>query len=541
MDEQFPLPATLAPDSRQKRWALIVALLVPVPFLAMIPFGQMQLPRVDSYIPVVDTVMFINDSIAATLLFAQFSIIRWPSLLALAGGFLLTAFLVIPHALTFPGAFAPEGLLGAQLQTTPWLNEFWFMGLPFAVIAYVLLKDAEPVPRHHTRFAMLTTVTVAFAVTWGLLRLTTVGADLLPAIMQDGVRPQLSWHFLPLVALNLTAIALLWRRRESALDLWLLVVLEAWMLNAFLFNKLVVRFSLFWYGGRVFAALATSLILVFLLSETTVLYWRLARSHTLLERERDNKLMNLEAMVAAISHELKQPLAAIGLNGAAALNFLQHAPSKLADARSALIDVVDDNRRANQILDNIRDLFGRGGREKEQINVNDSVLAVLRLLRGELTDHHVATEVQLATGLPRVRGHRVQLQEVIANLVRNAIEAMSTTDADSRTLKVRTKPDGGNTIVLEVEDSGPGIDEARLERIFEAFVTTKSDGMGLGLAICRTIVERHGGRLASVPNRGKGGLFLVVLPVEPASDPMGSSKTDRPTPRGNGARSIFGP
>jgi hypothetical protein len=116
MEEQLTLPATL-PDTRQKRLVLIVALLVPVPFIAIIPFGRIQLPQVDSYIPVVDTVMLINDTIAATLLFVQFSITRSASLLALASGFLLTAFLVIPHALTFPGAFTPNGLLGAGLQT----------------------------------------------------------------------------------------------------------------------------------------------------------------------------------------------------------------------------------------------------------------------------------------------------------------------------------------------------------------------------------------------------------------------------------------
>jgi hypothetical protein len=121
MEEQLALPTSLIPDDRQKRLALIVALLVPVPFIAIVPVGQIQLPRVDSYIPVVDTVMLVNDSIAATLLFAQFSIMRSQSLLALAGGFLLTALLLIPHALTFPGAFAPNGLLGAGLQTTPWL------------------------------------------------------------------------------------------------------------------------------------------------------------------------------------------------------------------------------------------------------------------------------------------------------------------------------------------------------------------------------------------------------------------------------------
>jgi signal transduction histidine kinase len=345
MEEQLALPTSLIPDDRQKRLALIVALLVPVPFIAIVPVGQIQLPRVDSYIPVVDTVMLVNDSIAATLLFAQFSIMRSQSLLALAGGFLLTALLLIPHALTFPGAFAPNGLLGAGLQTTPWLNEFWFLGLPSAVIAYALLKRANPIPRSAIRLAIFTTVMAAFAATCALLWLTTAGAHFLPAIMSDPVHPQLAWHFLPLVVLNVTAMVVLWSRRDSSLDLWLLILLEAWMLNALLFNRLVFRFSLFWYFGRVFSALATSIVLLFLLSETTVLYWRLARSNMMLERERSNKLMNLEAMAASISHEIKQPLTAIGLNGGAAQQFLACAPPDLEQLQSALNDMIDDSRR----------------------------------------------------------------------------------------------------------------------------------------------------------------------------------------------------
>jgi hypothetical protein len=220
MEEQLILPATLPPDSRQKRLALAVALLLPVLFFAIIPIGQIQLPRVDSYIPVVDTVMFINDSIAATLLFAQFSIMRSPSLLALAGGFVFTAFLVIPHALSFPGAFTPSGLLGARLQTTAWLNEFWFLGLPSAVIAYVLLKRADggrQMPRGAIGFSILITVLAAFVVTCALVWLTTEGVEFLPAIMADAVHPELTWHFLPLVALNIIAMALLWSRRNSSL------------------------------------------------------------------------------------------------------------------------------------------------------------------------------------------------------------------------------------------------------------------------------------------------------------------------------------
>jgi signal transduction histidine kinase len=515
MEEQLLLPSSLLPDSGQKRLALFVALLVPVPFIAIIPIGGIQLPRVDSYIPVVDTVMLINDSIAATLLLAQFSIMRLPSLLALAGGFLLTAFLVIPHALTFPGAFAPNGLLGAGLQTTPWLNEFWFLGLPSAVIAYALLKRARPIPRGAMRLAIFATVMGAFAITCALLWLTTDGAEFLPAIMSDPVHPRLSWHFLPLVALNMTAMVVLWSRRQSSLDLWLLVLLEAWMLNALLFNSLVFRFSLFWYFGRVFSALATSIVLLFLLSETTVLYWRLARSNMMLERERNNKLMNLEAMVASISHEVRQPLAAIGLNGGAALQVLGRAPPNLEELRSALNDMVSDGHRIGQILANIRALFGKPEQEEESIDLNEAALGALRILRGELNDRGVTAHVELASELPPVMGSGSQLQEVMINLFHNAIEAMDSIKANHPVLQVRTKLDGGKAIILEVEDSGPGIDAKDLNRIFEAFVTTKPHGVGLGLAICRTIIERHGGQLSAVSDGKNGALFQLILPIGP--------------------------
>src|SRR5215471_176953 len=525
MEEQLIFPATLPPDDKQKRLALIVALLLPIPFIAIIPIGQIQLPRIDSYIPVVDTVMLINDSIAATLLFAQFSIMRSPSLLALAAGFLFTAFLVVPHALTFPGAFAPNGLLGAGLQTTPWLNEFWFLGLPFAVIAYVLLKridGAKPIPRRAVPFSIFTTVMAVFVVACALLWLTTEGIEFLPAIMADPVHPQLAWHFLPLVAISMIAMALLWLRRQSSLDLWLLVVLEAWMLNALLFNRLVIRWSVFWYCGRVFAALATSVILLFLLCETTVIYWRLARSYMMLERERDNKLMDFEAITAAISHEIKQPLTAIGANGSAALEFLGKVQPDLEGAREALNDVVDGTHRISEALDGIRSLFQKVDQERQPIDVNEIVLDVIRSLRSELKEHGVTTRPELTSGMPLIEGNRSQLQQVVINLIHNAVQAMDTTTDRSRVLRLTTER-RDHAISLAVQDSGPGIDPQQLGSIFDAFVTTKTQGMGLGLAICRVIIERHGGQISASSDGKNGALFRLVLPIE---------STDRATAHG---------
>jgi signal transduction histidine kinase len=526
MDENLLLPAVLPPDSKQKRLALVAALLVPVPFIAIIPFGQTELPRVDSYIPVVDTVMLINDLIAATLLFAQFSVVRAPSLLALAGGFLLTALLVIPHALTFPGAFAPEGLLGAGLQTTAWLNQFWFMGLPAAVISYALLKRydrTKPLLRRVVPLSIIVTVLGVIGLTYALLWLTTDGADLLPAIMADPIRPSLGWHFVPLVVLSAIAVAVLWSRRQSALDLWLLVVLEAWMLNALMFNHLVVRFSVYWYFGRVFSAVATSLVLLVLIAEITVLYWRLARANTMLERERDQKLLNAQAITASIAHEIRQPLGSIVANGEAGLLYLEKTPPDLDRARTAFDRMIADGHRTSAVFDAIRALFRKGDQRRQRIDLNATVLGALRLFGGELELHGIELRTEFDPGLPLVDGHPGQLEEVLVNLIRNAVEAMDTPMDRSRVLRLVTQRNGHDTISVAVQDSGPGIESTKIDAMFGPFVTTKPHGTGLGLAICRMIVERHGGRLTAWSDGKSGALFQFDLPIEPADEAAGAA------------------
>ena len=514
MEEKLLLPSTLPPNDRQRRLTLIVALLAPVPFIAILPFGQIQLPRVDSYIPVVDTMILINDSITATLLLAYFSITRSPSLLALAAGFLFTAFLIVPHALTLPGAFAPDGLLGARLQTPAWLNEIWHLGLPSAVTAYALLKrGAKQIPPGSIRLAIFTTVMAVLAVTCALLWLTTEGVESLPAIMVDLMHSDAPWVFLPPVGLSIIAMALLWSRRSSLLDLWLLIVIEIWMFDALLFYVLTTRYSLLWYGGRAFATFAASLVLLFLLSETIVLYWRLARSNMMLQRERNSKLMNIEAITASIAHEVRQPLTAIAANSSAALHFLAATPPELQDAREALNDIAHDSRRTNEALEGISSLFRRADQERQPIDVNEVALEVLQSLRSEFKEHSVTVSPRLTSDIPLIEGNRSQLQQVILNLIHNAVEAMASTTDRARVLQLRTVQDGIRGIAVAVEDSGPGIDPNRLDGIFDAFVTTKTHGMGLGLAICRMIVERHGGQLTASSDGKSGALFQFVLPV----------------------------
>ncbi len=239
----------------------------------------------------------------------------------------------------------------------------------------------------------------------------------------------------------------------------------------------------------------------------------LGRSVAELQRERNNKLMSLEAMAAAISHEVRQPLAGIASNGGAALRFLGHTPPNLEEARLALDSMVGDSHRASQVFDNIRALFGKADQGHEPLDVNELTAGVLQTLREELARDGVTTRAALRPGLPPVIGHRGQLQEVLINLVRNAIEAMHAVNDGRRILQLRTERQGDTAVAIAIEDSGTGIDPKQIDSIFDAFITTKAHGMGLGLALCRMIVERHAGQLSAAPARPRGSIFRVVLPA----------------------------
>ena len=223
--------------------------------------------------------------------------------------------------------------------------------------------------------------------------------------------------------------------------------------------------------------------------------------------------MNVEAIAASIAHEIKQPLAAIVMNGGAALQLLGNATSDHDEVRAALNDIISDSHRTSEVFEGIRALFRKVDHERQLIDMNEIILRVLQSLRGELKDHGVTTRTELMSGLPLVEGNRNQLQQVVFNLVHNALEAMNATTDRSRVLRVRTEHCGRDAIAVAVEDSGPGIDPKQLDGIFDAFFTTKAHGMGLGLAICRMIIARHGGQLTVSSGGKRGALFQFVLPT----------------------------
>jgi signal transduction histidine kinase len=240
---------------------------------------------------------------------------------------------------------------------------------------------------------------------------------------------------------------------------------------------------------------------------------RLARSNAMLEHERENKLMNVRAVLASVAHEVKQPLAAITISANAALRYLAMTPPAYDEAGAGLVRIQNGVRRTSEVIDSVRALFGKVDQKLQPVDMNEIILGVLESLEAEMKDDKVTIHPELAAELPLIDGHRGQLREVIVNLVNNALEAMHTVTDRGRVLRVRTEVRGRDEIAVAVQDSGPGIDPKLLDSIFGAFVTTKAHGSGLGLAICRMIIEGHGGQLLASSDGKSGALFQFVLPI----------------------------
>jgi C4-dicarboxylate-specific signal transduction histidine kinase len=218
------------------------------------------------------------------------------------------------------------------------------------------------------------------------------------------------------------------------------------------------------------------------------------------------------ALTASIAHEINQPLAAIVANSNAARRWLSNASPDLDEARTALNNIVRDGHRASQMIGSVRAMFKKDRRERDQLAVNDLIEDILTLVHGAIKKQQVSIRTELLQDLPHVVADRTQLQQVFMSLIMNAIEAMGPVTNRERLLSIKSGVHGPGTVMIMVEDSGTGIDPNNTERIFDAFFTTKSDGMGMGLAMCRSIIESHGGRLWASPGASRGSVFHIVLP-----------------------------
>jgi C4-dicarboxylate-specific signal transduction histidine kinase len=230
-----------------------------------------------------------------------------------------------------------------------------------------------------------------------------------------------------------------------------------------------------------------------------------------------NRVATLGQLAASIAHEVNQPIAAAFTNAQAALRWLDTQRPDLEEVRQALGRIVRDTNRAGAVIRRIRDLIKKAPSRKDSLDINETIRDVIVLTCGEAVKNGVSAQTQFAEGLPLVQGDRTQLQQVILNLIINAIEAMSRVGEGSRTLLISTGKDGPDGVLVAVQDSGPGLTPADHERLFEAFYTTKPSGLGMGLSICRSIIEAHGGRLWATANVPRGTVFQFTVPTRPDS------------------------
>jgi signal transduction histidine kinase len=230
------------------------------------------------------------------------------------------------------------------------------------------------------------------------------------------------------------------------------------------------------------------------------------------ELARVARLTTMGEMAASIAHEINQPLAAVVNNANAGLRWLSNRPPNTEEVRAALTRIASDGERGGSIIESIRAMLKKGVRERSKINLNELIRDVTRLTQGQFQRHGVSIRSDLADDLPSVLADPIQLQQVILNLFMNAAEAMVSISDRERLVCVRSEKHDGGGALITVEDSGPGVEPEDAKRIFEAFFTTKAEGMGMGLSICRSIVESHGGRITVAKAVPQGTVFQVTLP-----------------------------
>jgi signal transduction histidine kinase len=524
---QDHLPVVIAAmpiSARERRIAFSVIIVLAVIDVMVAPFASVRLARADGFIPAVQTVMCFIDLLIATLLFTQYSIYPARAILAVAGGYVFGGLFAFIQTLAFPGVYSSTGLIGDGLNSAAWIFALWHTTFPLTLIIYALSKDRRDVARLSGR-----SIAVNLAVTIALVLVTTAaltwlavnGTTYLPALYINTLQqtPAANKVNIFLWTANVGAFVLLFVRRRTILDLWLIVVLFAWWPNFLVaIFETYVRFSAGWYVARVVALVASSTLLVVLLVESSALYARLSNAYLLLRRERADRQVSVEAATAAMAHELRQPLTAIAAKGTAGLNWLKRTPPELNRASECLISIVDATYRANEIIAAIRGLFKDTPTQRAVIQMNDICSEVLNLVQDELRVGAITATAEYQENIPPIHANHTQVQQVILNLVKNAIEAMRSGSSGNKRLRLVTGFDGKSSVSVYVQDSGDGIAPLYRDKIFEPFFTTKPSGTGLGLSICRAITEEHGGELRLSKTDSHGTSFELILPIGSASD-----------------------
>lgn len=484
----------------------------------MAPYASRPMTDMVVLLPAYAAAVLVIELITSAFLLALFYVQRSRAILILAAGYLFSGTLVLPWVLTFPGVFSALGI-DEGIQSAAAFAALKRLGFPLFVLAYALLPDRH-IERRRVAVLILAVVASVLAFVAATSWLFLVDGSQLPlpsAFMKDALTPGTLWRFIPAVAIAmyLAGIAALAVRRRTILDLWLLVVLGTLLIEIIQISYLGagIRMSLGWWAGRLYGLVSASIVLIVMLSETMAVYARLARSMAGEKRARQNRLTAMEALSASIAHEVNQPLGSMVTNANAGLRWLDNPQPELDEAKAAMRRIVDEGHRANKVVSSIRTMFMKGTRERAQLDLNRLIEQIVRQSGVEARLGRVTVTLDLDCEVPFVIGNAIQLQQVISNLIDNAVEAMSTVPARQRRLRMATSSIEHREVVVSVADTGAGLDPANLDRIFEPFFTTKADGMGMGLMFCRATVEAHGGRLWAAANEPQGTVFSFSLPT----------------------------
>ena len=515
-DQPFLL-SNLPPTRAHKRLAVGIVLgLATALYLVTGPFGGIQLGAIHSFVAVYTTAMFLTDIITAVLLYAQFSILRSRAILVIASGYLFTAMLIVPYLLAFPGVLAPNGVVGG-LQASAHLYLLWHCGFPVFAIGYALLKEEHP-GRKATSGSVRSSILRSIGWTTSgamLISILCLNYDaILPRVMLDPLRFVPEWPWVvgaPIIVLCITALVTLWFRRRSILDLFLMVVLCAYIVEIPPhYYPFPARFSTGWYAVRITSLISSNIVLVVLLYEITALYGGLLAAVLSQRREREARLMTGDAVAASIAHEVRQPLTAMVTTADAGLRFLERISPNLDKAKEAFRRIAADGHRAGDVIGNIRANFKTDGRDRASFDFNELIMEASLLCDSDLQKHRVTLQVVPDNKLPQVWGNRIQLQQVLLNLIMNAVDAMATSEGP-RVLSVKSEECEPGGVRISIADTGTGIRSQDTDRIFNPLFTSKPDGLGMGLSICRAIIEAHQGKLWFAPNKPQGAMFQFTL------------------------------